>query len=180
MDELMLAVVPADTPLNTALARIRSGTRALVVRSAEGFPLLLTAGDIMVALNDAVDNNADPSDIQIGAVIPAHVPAAAPMQSPGRPSAFSFGATAVAVAPILKSGYDAIFEDSDDRYAIHELRGDTAVVITASKRFALDLNSAITICRCDGHPQHVFEPGQIVKSGICNKPHGASVTCTRL
>lgn len=183
MDELVLALVSAKTSLPHALESIRPGTRALVVHSPDRPPLLVTAGDIMAAMNEAVEHDYDPFDIPISTVTPAHTPMRAPKQSRGRDSAHSFGAaTAIAVmaTPVVKTDYLKIFGQHDDRYAIHEFNGDTARVVTASERFAAELNTAITICRCTGKPVHAFEPRQLVNPGVCNKPHAVPVVCSLL
>lgn len=183
MDTLKLAVVSAETLLPQSLNRILKGTRALVVQSPERPPLMVTAGDIMSTWNDALDNQRDPREIQVGTVIPTRWPTRVPRNSPGSvpPTQFSAGVVIeVLGAPPPLIEYEKFFDLNDDRYAIHQIIGDIATVVTASERYTVDLSTAITICRCTGIPMHTFEPRQLVNPGVCNKPHGAPVTCTLL
>jgi len=183
MDTLQLAVVSAETLLPQALNRIRKGTRALVVQSPERPPLMVTAGDIMATWNNALDHQRNPREVQVGTVIPTRWPTRVPMNSPGSvpPTQFSAGVVVeVLGAPPPLIEYEGFFDQNDDRYAIHQIIGDTATVVTASERYTADLSTAITICRCIGNPVHTFEPRQLVNPNVCNKPHGASVVCTLL
>src|SRR6266446_5492265 len=67
MDRIVLASVPFDTPLSQVLAKMRPGTRAAVVVKPGG-PVLVTAGDIMDAINAQVDAKRDPSMVKVGQI----------------------------------------------------------------------------------------------------------------
>lgn len=178
MDVLTVSLAPGDTPLSDALSRIRPGTRALVVHRKDAPPLLITAGDIMAAINDALDGGQKPKKIPLHTVSPIHTPMIAPgYAGPIRLAGPLPLGIARSDAQRFLTGYQAFFDENDNRYAIHEVGADTALVVTASERVAADLSSAVIICKCAGDPVHTFEPRQLINPGVCNKPHRKKVTC---
>jgi hypothetical protein len=181
MAKLELALVLGTTSLTEALRAIRPGTRALVVAAENREPLLVTAGDIMSAQNDAVDAQCDPEDVQVATVIPARMPAySAKLEMQlAAGSRHAFDRDGVEPTGTRRLSYDALFKQKDERYAIDGFRSDSALIVTASKRFMLDLNKALVICRCSGTPVHTFEPQQLVTPNVCNKPHAAPVHCSQ-
>jgi hypothetical protein len=183
MDQIELAAISENTSLLEALRGIRKGTRAVVVvRGKDQPPLLVTASDIMEACNDAVDRGQDPEKVKVATVVPAHRPALAPGYLPSsiHPSRADFGSGPVVGGPVNAIAYNQMFAKTDDRYAVHEVTGDTALVVTSSERLTGELRNAVTICSCVGNPVHRFEPWQLVVPGRCNKLHGVKVKCATI
>lgn len=172
MDRLVLASVSLDVSLEKALGSIRAGTRAIVVIRPEG-PLLLTAGDIMAACNAALDSGHDPEKVKVGEVVPAH----APVKAAPDPLPQGVDMASQVLTNAEREHFERAFDQDDQRYLIQYVAADMAVVVTASENFKRDLSSSFTICTCAGDPKHSFEQRQLVTPGICNKPHGAKVTC---
>jgi hypothetical protein len=187
MERVVLARVPFDMPLSEALRCVRAGTRAVVV-SRHDNPVLVTAGDIMAAMNAALDANKNPVSIRIGDIVP--VPAdTKPFPRPlniAPPLNLNLPEAGVPMphlprkSGLERSHFETVFRDQDTHYAIQHLDSGLAVVVTASEHLAMDLGSSVTICSCEGDPVHSFERRQLVKPGICNKPHAKRVTCTTM
>ena len=76
--------------------------------------------------------------------------------------------------------FEAAFHNEDQRYVIQHMDDDQAVVVTASERFAADLNSSVVVCTCAGFPMHSFEQQELRDPDKCNNPHGVPVTCKRM
>jgi len=183
MDQIELAVVSGEVSLLEALDSIRPGTRAVVVvRDRSRPPLLWTAGDLMEACNEAVDCNKDPSVIEVGSVAPTHRPAIAPGLLPAsiHPFRADVGKGPFSGPTVNSLAYEQMFDKTDDRYAIHEVKGDTALVVTSSERYTGELRNSVTICKCVGNPVHRFEPWELVVPGRCNKLHHVSVHCSNI
>lgn len=187
MRRIVLASVKFETPLSQGLDCIHPKTRAVVVDRREEGPLLLTASDIMEATNNARDAHLDPAKIELGRVTARLWPInAKPRPLPSdfdMPHDFkadrNFDVTQVFdLTPQERTHYEAVFaDDIDPRYAIQQIAGDVAVVVTASERLAYDLGTSFTICTCAGDPVHRFEPRQLRVPGRCNKPHAKPVIC---
>ena len=177
MDRIVLASVPCKTSLPEALARIHPKTRAIVV-VGHGRARLVTAGDIMSAINDALDAGRNPADVNVGQVIPAQV---SPNASKSFPVPAGFALCPVGSRIGMTSGemtkFHDIFAGFDNRHIIEQVGDDSATVVTASERFAADLGQTMIICVCEGDPKHSFEPAQLRVPGTCNKPHAVKVTC---
>jgi hypothetical protein len=175
MDRLILACVPADTPLLDALKKMRPNTRAIVVRRLDG-PLLVTAGDIMSLCSDLVDLGADLSKATVEIIRPVQrrvVP-----KSPMAADLGSMRGTAPRMSKLEQKHFDAAFKErNESRYAIQEISDDEALVVTASETFRGDLNRSYTRCTCVGDPVHSFEQEDLEVKGKCNKPHGVDVNC---
>ena len=172
MDRLVLACIPADTPLLDALGKMRPKTRAIVVKGSDGPPVLVTAGNIMSMCNDLSDQNVDLAKIKVEIFRPVHTPLLVP-NYPNDLRSFA--------GPSLNNDerkhFEEIFRQKDERYIIQGIRGDAAVVVTASEAFAYQLNRSYTRCTCVGDPVHSFEQEDLVEIGKCNKPHAVKVTC---
>jgi len=182
MDQIELATVSEKVSLLEALHSIREGTRAVVVLRNNKAPLLVTASNIMEACNDAADQGQDPDKVKVTAAVPAHLPAIAPGHLPSfvHPNRADFGPTPVVSVFVDVNAYELMFAKTDDRYAVHEVNGDTAKVVTSSERLAGELRNSVTICSCVGKPVHRFEPWQLAVPGRCNKPHGVTVNCAAI
>lgn len=189
MKRIVLASVPSDTPLSAALESIHPKTRGVVVKRSKGKSTLITAGDIMEAINNCLDAGRDPGKVFVGSVIPAQAPTTAPPLS--LPPGFSMtrhislangGPDLTAVESNLTLGeqdhFRAAFQNDDQRYVVQHHGTDWAVVVTASERYADQLNTAFIVCTCVGDPKHRFEPSQLAVPGKCNKPHGVKVNCS--
>ncbi len=174
MDRLELARVPDKTSLRSALAKIRPGTRAVVVTGANGHRIV-TAGEILAACNDAVDAGRDPASIPVAEAVAATGPevAAESRDLLDKRSVLDarIGGDDRAAA---KRGGPAL----NHLFSITGVTHDAAVVVTASGRFAANLSGNLEICTCDGDPVHSFERRDLVVPGRCNKPHGVPVTCS--
>jgi len=190
MDRLVLASVPFDLPLPDAFISMRADTSAVVV-DGPGRPRLVSAGDMMEARNDAVDEGRDPATIRIGDVASRLLPTkAAPAALPLRvPAGSEFGGkfSGAGIMPDERSHFESAFRkaprlphgpDGDENYLVQQITPDFAVVVTASERFAATLGASTMICTCAGDPVHTFEPRQLRVPGTCNKPHAKPVTCT--
>src|ERR1700737_3764376 len=161
MDRIVLASVPSKTSLPEALARIHSKTRAIVV-VGDGRARLVTAGDIMSAINDALDSGRSPADVDVGQVIPAQVPPKARKSFPVRGGvALGPVGSRIAITSGERTQFNDIFTGYDDRHFIEQVGDDTATVVTASEGFAADLGKSVVICVCEGDPKHSFEPAQL-------------------
>jgi hypothetical protein len=177
MDRIILATVPSTASLPEALASIHPNTRAIVVVGSEG-ALLVTAGDIMSAMNDALDSDRKPKDVKVGQVILAQAPLKTLKSFPLRVGV-DFGpvGSRVGVTYDETPQFETFFADNDHRHIVEQIGPDTATVVTASERFAGDLGKSVIICVCAGDPKHSFEPDQVRVPGTCNKPHAKKVTC---
>jgi hypothetical protein len=175
MDRLILACVPADTPLLEALKKIRPNTRAVVVRRSDR-SLLVTAGDIMSLCNDLVDLGADLSKATVGIIRP--VQTSVVPKSPMPAGLASMRGMAPEMKKAEQKHFDAAFKERNDgRYSIQETSDDEALVVTASELFKGQLNRSYTRCTCVGDPVHSFEQEDLEVPGKCNKPHGVDVSC---
>jgi hypothetical protein len=135
---------------------------------------MLTAGDIMAAINDALDNKQKPEEIEVGQVIPeSRVPIAPGQSVPFQNSLYPDDGAGPGIEDL-----NAFFAHHDARYVIETINDTAASIRTASDAFAASLGRSVTICICEGDPKHSFEPAQLRKPGICNKPHAKRVTCS--
>jgi hypothetical protein len=188
MRRIILASVPASTTLAAALDRIPPETRALVVERPDGRSVVVTAGEIMEAMNSALDSGLDPKGVRVDKVFPPNkTPYAVPMALPSNFSlkldkglatqSLDLSSEEQDMTPAERSHFAPIFKDGAQTYVVQHLGPDWAVVVTAKESDGLALTASLTICTCVGDPKHRFEPSQLVVPGKCNKPHGVQVNC---
>jgi hypothetical protein len=182
MDQITLAVVSDETTVTQALNSFRKGSRGLVVRSQTHQPLLWTARDLLHSCNSIVDSGGDPGKVQLRYLSPTRVPVLAVGYTALRPMLSKHFSVLGPNRPVNLDDYGRLFdaydENYDERYAIHQIQGDSAIVVTASERFTSSLNKSSIICKCVGDPIHRFEQSELVNPLVCNKPHGVAVSCT--
>jgi hypothetical protein len=165
MDFVRLNRVPAHVSLVEALARLRAGTRAVVVDDKDG-PYLVMADDIMEACNEAADSRKDPASTPIAVARKTGIR----VETPKVPME--------AFKKRLRSHFKEVFDyvaPDDVRYTHRRLDSETDFIVAASA--TLQLGQSITICSCVGNPVHRFNQDQLKVPGKCNKPHGVAVTC---
>lgn len=183
MDRLLLACVPFDTPLPGVFDRFRDSTRALVVSGKPGGDFVVTATDIAERMNVAADAGIDLANVRIG-----DVKAELPLEPIGWPSPLD-GMPAAAAATYLADFERKVFGDLFERgyratrseswlYSVRRVSEDTAIVVTASERFAGEFRGNTVICRCAGDPVHTFDRRDLKDPSVCNKPHRKPITCS--